>query len=264
MRLLLILSFFCVFSSFSIFADEAMSNEEISKKLQNPVASMISVPVQINYDQNIGVFDQGDKWVTNIQPVIPISLNKDWNIISRTILPVISQDFGAFSESGIGDIVQSVFFSPVEPTSSGWIWGAGPVLLLPTASEDLLGQDNWGVGPTAVALKQENGWTYGGLMNHIWGFGSDSDHNDVNATFIQPFVSFSWPTATTLGANMEVTLDWENDVQLVPLNVTVSQVLKLGNQVFSAQAGVRYWLSSPDSGPEGVGFRMQLTWLIPR
>jgi hypothetical protein len=264
MRFFLTLSIFCVFLTFSSFADEALSSVEISKKLQNPVANMISVPIQANYDQNIGLLDQGDKWVTNIQPVIPISLNKDWNIISRTILPVISQDFGSFSKSGIGDIVQSVFFSPVEPTSSGWIWGAGPVLLLPTASDDLLGQDNWGIGPTAVVLKQQNSWTYGALFNHIWGFGSDSNHSDVNATYFQPFIAHNWPTATSVGLNIETTIDWENDVELIPVNLTVGQVLKLGSQVFSVQAGVRYWLSSPDSGPEGVGYRLQLTWLIPK
>jgi len=116
------------------------------------------MPLQLNFDDNIGPLDQGSRVTLNIQPVIPITLNEDWNLISRTILPVISQKDifpGSGSQSGLGDTIQSLFFSPAEPTASGWIWGAGPAFLLPTASDDLLGTGKWGAGPTAVALKQQ-------------------------------------------------------------------------------------------------------------
>ena len=141
--------------AFSSFAFEGLSNEEVAKKLNNPIAAMISAPIQINYDENYGLDEKGSRLIANIQPVIPIELNKDWNVISRTILPVIRHDTGNESFSGIGDIVQSVFFSPIAATDDGWIWGAGPVLLLPTASEDNFASDKFGLGPTAVILKQE-------------------------------------------------------------------------------------------------------------
>ena len=143
-------------------AQDGPSAADLARQLANPISALISVPLQLNYDTDIGPDDDGERWTLNIQPVIPFGLNDDWNLISRTILPLVDQrDIfpGAGSQSGIGDVVQSLFFSPVKPTAGGWIWGAGPVFLLPTGSDDLLTADKTGIGPTAVALKQEGRWT---------------------------------------------------------------------------------------------------------
>jgi hypothetical protein len=182
-------------------ADDAV---ELAKKLANPVAALISVPFQLNYDPDIGPAEDGERWTLNFQPVVPIELNKDWNLISRTILPVIDQQDifpGAGSQTGIGDIVQSLFFSPKAPTESGWIWGVGPVFLLPTGSDELLTTDKWGGGPTGVALKQQGPWTYGILANHIWSFAGDDARPDVNSTFLQPFVNYTTPAAVSFILN---------------------------------------------------------------
>ena len=247
-------------------ADEA-GDDSLAMQLSNPVAALISVPLQFNYDQDIGPVDEGDRWLLNVQPVIPFSLNDEWNLISRTILPVVSQSDifpGAGTQTGTGDVVQSVFFSPKAPTASGWIWGAGPVLLLPTGSNDLLTTDKWGAGPTAVVLKQTNGWTRGLLANHLWSFAGEDNRADVNATFLQPFLTYTTPTRWTFGLNTESTYDWENEQWSVPVNVTASNLLRIGNQLVSIAGGVRYWLDSPDSGAEGVGFRITVTLLFPR
>jgi hypothetical protein len=188
--------------------------EALAKKLANPVAALISVPLQFDYDRDIGPVEEGERYRLNVQPVVPIELNDDWNLISRTILPVVSQDDlfpGAGSQSGIGDLLQSAFFSPKEPTSGGWIWGAGPVLLLPTGSDDLLTADKWGAGPTAVGLRQEGPWSYGALANHVWSFAGDDGRADVSATLLQPFVSYTTKSATTFGLVSESTYDWENE-----------------------------------------------------
>ena len=220
--------------------------------LSNPVAALISVPFQFNYDRNIGTARDGNRWLLNIQPVVPIDLNADWNIISRTILPVVSQDNifpGAGRQSGIGDVVQSVFFSPKAPTAGGWIWGAGPVFLLPTGSNDLLTADKWGAGPTGVALRQEGPWTVGALANHIWSFTGNSGRSNVNATFMQPFLTYTTPTATTFVLNSESTYDWNSRQWSVPINVGVTQILRLGDQLVQVGPVVRYWAADPARAP---------------
>jgi hypothetical protein len=248
-------------------AAQDASQAELAKKLANPVAALISVPIQFNYDEDIGPGDDGERTTINIQPVVPVDFNEDLNVISRTILPVVFQDDifpGAGSQSGIGDVVQSLFFSPKAPTASGWIWGAGPVFLLPTATDELLGADQWGLGPTGVALKQIGPWTYGGLANHIVSVAGDSDRADVNATFLQPFVTYSTPQGWTYGANMEATRDWENETWTVPLNVFANKVTTLGGQLVQVGGGLRYYLDSPASGPEGLGIRINFVLLYPR
>ena len=245
----------------------AESDADLAMQLSNPVAALISVPMQLNYDQDIGPADAGDRWLLNVQPVVPVDLNQDWNLISRTILPIVQQEDifpGSGTQTGIGDVVQSVFFSPKAPTASGWILGVGPVLLLPTGSNDLLTADKWGTGPTIVALKQSNGWTRGVLANHIWSFAGDGDRADVNATFMQPFLTYTTPDSWTFGLNTESSYDWENEQWSVPVNVSASKLTRFGSQLISVGGGLRYWLDSPDGGVEGLGLRFTVTLLFPR
>ncbi|MEE4110931.1 MAG: transporter [Halieaceae bacterium] len=243
------------------------AQDDIAQQLANPIASLISLPLQLNYDDNYGAADRGSVTRLNVQPVIPMSLNDDWNLISRTILPVIDQQdlfTGGGSEFGLGDTVQSLFFSPRAPTASGWIWGVGPVALLPTATDERLGGEQWGAGPTAVALRQSGAWTYGALANHIESFAGDSDRADISASFVQPFVTYITPGKTTIAFNTESTYDWEAEQWSVPLNFNVLQLLKAGNQLMQVGGGFRYWVDGPDNGPEGWGFRLILTFVFPR
>ena len=237
----------------SASADDAT---ELAKKLANPISSLISLPIQANYDENFGSDEDGERWLINVQPVIPISLNEDWNIISRTILPIIDQknmQLPELNKSGLGDITQSIFFSPKAPTSSGWIWGVGPVLYLDTATNDVLGAQKWGAGPTAVALKQAGPWTYGALVNQVNSFAGDGSREDISAAFVQPFVSYVTSTKTTISLNAESSYNWKGNDWSVPINLFVAQMLKAGDQIFQVGVGARYWAEAPDAGSRGMG-----------
>ena len=240
---------------------------ELAQELSNPLADLMTIPIQMNYDRGIGPLDDGWKLQTNIQPVIPFSLNEDWNLITRTIMPVTYQDDifpGAGSQFGLGDVNLSLFFSPKKPSSGGLIWGIGPVLLLPTATDSLLGAKKWSAGPTAVALTMRGPWTVGLLANHIWSFAGDSDRQDISSTFVQPFVAYTWPSAWTVSVQSETTYNWETEKWSVPVNVAVSKLVRLGKLPVSLQAGVGYWVESPDTGPEGFRFRLQANFVLPK
>ena len=244
--------------------------DELAKSLSNPVAALISVPFQLNYDSGFGPDGNGTRTTLNVQPVVPVSLNDHWNLISRTILPVISQhDVGVrgASDSGLGDIVQSVFISPKAPTASGWIWGAGPVLLLPTGSASLT-TNQWAAGPTGVMLKQIGPYTVGLLANHLWGVSGHGNLPsnglpDINATFVQPFISKAVGKGATVAANVEGTYDWNRNGWSLPANLTYSQVLPIGKQLISIGGGVRAYLASPGGGPDW-GLRLSVTLLYPK
>jgi hypothetical protein len=244
-------------------ADEA----EMAKKLANPLAAMISMPMQVNYDQGYGMNDTGDRFLMNFQPVVPISISEDWNLISRTILPMITQNelaAGAGRQTGLGDTSESLWFSPAKPTDKGLVWGIGPAILIPTATNDLLGGGKWGIGPTVVGLRQNGPWTIGGLANHIWSVAGSDNRNDISSTFIQPFINYTTPTAMTYTLNTESTYDWKSDQWSIPVNVMISKLVRFDKQMVSFKGGTRYWVKSTDNGPEGLGLRFAVTFLFPK
>jgi len=236
---------------------------KLAMQLNNPVAALISVPLQSNWDFGIGP-SHATQYKLNVQPVIPITLNEDWNLISRTVIPVMDMESpapGIAGASGLGNITQSFFFSPQKPTADGLIWGAGPVFLIPSATNDLLGGEQWGMGPTALVLKQKDGWTVGMLANQLWSFNGGND--SFNATYLQPFVSYTTKTHTTFALNSESTYNWKDRQWTIPFNLMVSQLVKIGEVPVQFQLGGRWYAEGPDGGPNW-GLRFGVTFLFPR
>jgi hypothetical protein len=231
---------------------------ELAKKLANPIASLISVPLQNNTDFGIGDLD-GTRNTLNIQPVIPVGLSENLNLITRVVLPVIRQSNitgPGEVQSGVADAVVSAFFSP---NSSNITWGVGPAFLVPVGSDNFT-FDQFGVGPTAVLLKQSGGFTVGGLINQIWGL--SGDETDFSQMFIQPFLVYNWPSGAGVGGNLEYTRNWSADTNLLWLNPTVSGVTSLGKQKLQFAVGPRFNLAAPDGTRSNWGVRTVLIFIF--
>jgi hypothetical protein len=235
---------------------------DLAQKLSNPVADLISVPYQFNYDNDVGP-SNGSRWYMNFQPVVPISLGDNWNLISRTIVPFVANEsiVPGTSPSGVGNVLQSFFFSPKQPTRGGMIWGLGPVFSLPTSTDEQFGPDQFAAGITGVALRVDKRWTYGALANQLWNVGGDTD---ISNLFVQPFVSYTTPTAWSFTLNSESNYNWVDDEASVPINFLVSKLVNLGDQPVSIGGGVRYWADSAPTDPEGFGLRFLVTFLYPK
>jgi hypothetical protein len=238
--------------------------QELAKKLSNPVASLISFPMQSNFDFKMGT-GSGWRYTLNVQPVVPFKLTDNWNLISRTILPVIHQGNvtgPGMSQSGLGDILQSFFFSPSK--REPFVWSVGPVVLIPTATDDALGSKKLGLGPTALVLKQTNGWTFGVLANHVWSVAGKSSRSEINSTFLQPFLSYNTRDAWTYSINTETSYDWVSNSWSVPIHLSISKLVRFGKQPVSFGGGLRCWATSPVGGPHGCGLRIVVTALFPK
>jgi hypothetical protein len=241
-----------------------MSATELAKLAQNPVGNLISLPFQNNTNFNFGP-ENGTQNILNIQPVVPISVNTEWNVITRTIVPVIwnpSLGPGDSSTSGIGDTVFTAFLSPANPGKL--IWGAGPVVQLPTNTNAELGNKNWGLGPSVVVLRLDKGdpWVYGALVNNVWSLSSSQRGGSYNNGLIQPFVNYNFEGGLYLTSAPILTVDWKADSDqrwTVPLGGGVGKIFHLGKLPVNTQLSGYYNVVRPDNGANWqLRFQVQL------
>jgi hypothetical protein len=238
--------------------------ESLAKAAQNPIASMISLPFQLNSNLGIGPTDSTQN-ILNIQPVWPVEINDDWNLITRTIVPVVSNPNALTGEGRVKGIGDSTFTAFVSPSAAAKItWGVGPVFLLPTATEDALGQDTWGAGISAVVLAQPGNWVVGSLFSNVWSVGGGDA--DINLFTWQYFINYNLPNGWYLTSAPIITANWEADSDnrwTVPFGGGFGKIFHVGKQPINAQAGAYYNVEKPDSGADWE-LRLQLQFLFPK
>jgi len=241
---------------------------ELAKKAQNPVADLISVPLQNNFNFGVGPKNV-TQYVLNVQPVIPFELTSEWNLITRTILPIINQPSpadGVSSNFGLGDINPTLFLSPAKP--GALIWGVGPTFTFPTATDTALGRGKWSMGPAAVALTMQGPWVLGALVNQQWSFAGDSDRRSVSQMLIQPFVNYNLPDGWYLTTSPIFTANWMADSGerwTVPLGGGFGKLWRVGNVGLpvNTQLQAFYNVEKPQGAAEWT-LRFQVQVLLPK
>jgi hypothetical protein len=244
----------------------AESDKALAQGATNPLTTTITVPIQVEYNDNIGPDDDGTRTTVFVQPIIPFELNEDWNLITRTIFPIIEQKDifpGAGTQSGLGDITATLFFSPTQPTESGWTQGAGPVIQINTATDDYLGLDEHGLGLSYIALKTDDSQLYGFLVNQLY---SVEDHlgDTYSNFFIQPFYDYTTEGLVTFELTSESNYNWNEEEWSVPITFTASQFMTIGGLPILVGGGVKYWVESTDTDPEGLSLNLNLYLLFPK
>ncbi len=246
-------------------AEGQESQEALAKAAQNPVARLISVPFQNNFNFGVGP-DNAVQYNLNIQPVIPISLSEEWNLITRTIMPIINQPspaFGVRSAFGLGDINPTFFLSPAK--SGKFIWGVGPTFTFPTATDPMLGNGKWSAGPAAVALTMQGPWVIGALANQQWSF-AGWGNQAVSAFLVQPFVNYNLSHGWYLASAPIMTANWKadsGDRWLVPVGGGIGKIQRFGKLPLNLQLQAFYNAVTPDHGP-GWQLRFQVQFLFPK
>ena len=236
--------------------------EELARAAQNPIASLISVPIQNNTNFEYGPREKTQN-VMNVQPVIPFSVSEDWNLITRTIVPIVSQPgfvSGQDRENGLGHVLFSSFLSP--KVTGKWISGAGTALQLPTSTDDQIAPDEWAAGPSLVVLTMPGKWVMGGLISNIWDISADES---INFLTLQPFLNYNFDGGWYLTSSPVITANWNADDEwTVPVGGGFGRVFRVGEQPVNAQFQAFYNVEKPDDiGPEWTA-RRQLQFLFPK
>jgi hypothetical protein len=241
--------------------------DELTKAAQNPMAELISLPIQNNTNFGYGPLNETQN-ITNIQPVIPFRLSEDWNLITRTIIPLIDQPGfipGQGRKFGLGDINLALFVGPRDPGK--FIWGAGPIFMLPTASHERLGAEKWGAGPAAVGLTMQGPWVFGALAQNIWSFAGNDDRPDVNQFLFQYFVNYNLPDGWYLTSSPIITANWEADSDnrwTVPVGGGFGKLFTIGKLPVNAQIQAYYNVIQPDDLGPDWSMRLQVQFLFPK
>ncbi|MCK4569350.1 MAG: hypothetical protein KAT76_03615 [Bacteroidales bacterium] len=259
-------AFVSVLISISSMLSAQTDDSELAKKVQNPVSDLISIPFQNNIGFNYGPEEKVFN-VMNIQPVVPFSVGANWNLITRTIIPVVSMPElmpSGNRTSGLGDINITAFLSPSKPKKL--IWGVGPCILIPSATDEMLGTGKWAVGPSFVLIHMSNKWVYGFLINNVWSFAGNGTRANVNQMVLQPGVNYNFKKGTYITMSPIITANWEaksGNQWTVPLGGGFGKIVRWGKLPFNLSAQGFYNVVTPDYGADWT-LRLQIQMLFPK
>ena len=244
-------------------AELQVKAEALAKQTQNPVADLVTIPIQFNWNTGGGLGDQTLQ-VINIQPVLPLALDDDWLLVSRTIVPLVNVPLSSGDRStGIGDIQEQMYLTAANPGKV--IWGFGPVFSFPTATNDALTTGQFALGPDFVVLTMPGKWVIGAVANQLWRIGGSDNTTAINSFFVQPFVNYNLKRGWALSTSPTITADWNapsGQQWTVPLGIGVSKVNKIGNQPVNLSLQYYHNVVRPDNGPADV-VRMVFALLYP-
>lgn len=237
----------------------------LAMQMRNPVADLINVAFESDFEWGIGTGSKGFRYTLSTQPVIPIALGEDWNLIVQTVVPLVHQTnvVPGKTQDGMGDVQQSAYLSPEYLGTDDIIWGVGPTFLFPTATSDSIDGQKFALGPTAAVLRQDDVWTYGILANHLVSTGGTDSANDINQTLLQPFVSYTTSSDTTFAADMEADYDWQNSKWTLPVNLSVAQLFHVWEHAMQLQVGPRLYAQGPSDTPDW-GVSLTYVLVLPR
>jgi hypothetical protein len=242
------------------------AQESLQKAVQNPVANLISVPLQNNSAFDLGPYNRTQD-VLNIQPVIPFNVSENWMVIARIIQPIVWQPYAnqpTGGEYGLGDMVPTFFLSPRNPGKL--IWGLGPAFVIPTATNTILGQGKFSIGPSAVVLAQPGPWTFGALVNNVWSVAGSGSRPSVNQMLMQYFITYQLKKGWFISSSPILTANWRassGNVWTVPFGAGVGRVMKFGFQPVMLQAQFFGNAVYPRGGSPW-SMRLQINFLFPK
>jgi hypothetical protein len=244
----------------------AVDTVDIAKKLANPIANMISVPLQYEFSRGVGATQGGSEQTLLFQPVMPFNLGGGDTFIVRPIVAGVREvnvqgaSGQPYSGYGISSVTIESFYAP--NTNSSWIWGIGPYAQSPSGNSGKFGSQQTALGATAVVLNRAGPWTYGLLGYQSWSVGGNPAFGTQNNLYGQPFVAYTTKDAWTYTANMEALYNYDTRRTSNPLYVGASKLVVLGGVPFSFGAGPMYYVSNTPGGPSGWGARATATVVI--
>jgi hypothetical protein len=243
------------------------SEEELLQKLANPLAALASFTTDLEFDYHIGPGEAGHRATLFLQPQIPVHLGDTWNVISRSVFPVVYQENvspGSGTQLGVGDLTEALYLATVQPGRLGWVWGFGPIVQIPIGSEKLLTYDKFSLGPSMGFVKQEDLFTYGLVAAQFWSIGGSEQRADVNVLSFQPFLTIRSHNLWNLTLQVPSSYDWNARAWTVPVALTVEKLVSFQEVPVTINFGIRYWAEAPQSAPHDFAFQFGLTLIFPK